>query len=309
MGTGGDQFLDVFEGVDASTGAYSGAVESGGGAGEFELLAEGPVLQESVDKASVEYVARPGGVHNGDTEGWDVEEAYAVESEDAFFTECGGGEFGIVTGVHFAEGLLKVGLGGEASWKVAADDEVVDVGEEGFDVGIEFVEVGDHRNTRFAGPGCALNGSFGVVTVDMKSAGVGNPFATEVGGVEDDALVAAAEYGALAVGVDEDEGLRAGNAGGGDDVGLDSGVREGFPMECGGEIVAEFADVASTESPLLAGDDSGGDLSTGECGDGRVFGFGPTGRIGFEGDDRVGSVETYADEVNLEGVRHVLTVL
>ncbi len=35
MGAGGDEGGDVFEGVDASAGAYGGAVESGGGAGEF----------------------------------------------------------------------------------------------------------------------------------------------------------------------------------------------------------------------------------------------------------------------------------
>ncbi len=175
---------------------------------------------------------------DGDAEGGDVEELCAVEGEDAFLAEGGGGETAVVTAMHLAESLFEVGFGGEAGGKVAADDEVVDVSEEGFDVGVEFVEVGDDGDVGFAGPGGGQDGGFGVVAVDVEGAGVGDPFAMEVGGVEDDALVAAAEDGALALGVDEDEGLGAGDAGGSDDVGFDAGVREGFAMEGGGEVVA-----------------------------------------------------------------------
>ena len=62
MGAGGDEVVDVFEGVDAAAGADGGAVEGGGGAGEFELAVEGPVLEERVDEAGVEDVAGTGGV-------------------------------------------------------------------------------------------------------------------------------------------------------------------------------------------------------------------------------------------------------
>ena len=115
------------------------------------------------------------------------------------------------------------------------------------------------------------------MAVDVKGAGVGDPFALEIAGVEDDALVATAEDGALSLGVDEDEGLGAGDSGGGDDVGFDAGMREGFAMESGGEIVAEFADVTGAQTPLLAGDDGGGDLSAGKSADGGVFGLGAAG--------------------------------
>ena len=49
-------------------------------------------------------------------------------------------------------------------------------------------------------------------------------------------------------------------------AGFDTGVGEGFAMEGGGEVVAEFADVAGAEAPVLAGDDGGGDLSAGKDG-------------------------------------------
>ena len=196
--------------------------------------------------------------------------------------------------------------------EVAGDDEIVDVGDEGFDVGVEFVEVGDDGDVRFAGPGGGEDGGFGVVAVDVEGAGVGDPFAIEVGGAEAEAVVAADEDGAFALGVDEDEGLRAGGAGDRDeasfDTGIGTGVGKGFAVEGGGEIVAEFADVAGAEAPVLAGDDGGSDLSAREGADGGIFGLGAASRVSGEGDDGVGGVEANADEVNLRGFCHVLTV-
>jgi hypothetical protein len=195
--------------------------------------------------------------------------------------------------------LLEVGFGGEASGKVAADDEVVDVSEEIVDVGVEFIEVGDDRNVGGASPGGGEDGGFGIVAVDMEGAGVDDPLALQVGGMEGDAFVAAAEDGALASGVDEDEGLGADSAGNCNDASVDTSVREGFAVEGGGEVVAEFTDVASAKAPMLAGYDSGCDLSAGEGADGGVFGLGAADGVAGERDDRVGGVETHADEVNL----------
>ncbi len=93
-----------------------------------------------------------------------------------------------------------------------------------------------------------------------------------------------------------------GCAGDGDDAGVDTGsgrVVEGFAMEGGGEVVAELADVACAETPVLAGDYGGGDLSAGEGADGGVFGLGAAGGEFGEGDDGVGGVEAYADQVDL----------
>ncbi len=171
MGAGGDEGGYVFERVDASTGSYGGAVEGGGGAGEFQLTGQGPVLEEGVDEACVEDVAGAGGVDDRNAEGRDVDEVFAVEGEDAFCAESGGREACVVAAVHLAEGLLEVGLGCDARGNVAADDEVVDVGEERFDVGVELVEVGDDGDAGFTGPGGGLDGGFGVVAVDVEGAG------------------------------------------------------------------------------------------------------------------------------------------
>ena len=40
-GAGGDEVFDFVEGLDAAAGAYGGAVEGGGGAGEIELAVSG----------------------------------------------------------------------------------------------------------------------------------------------------------------------------------------------------------------------------------------------------------------------------
>jgi len=277
VGAGGDEIGDVVERVDAAASADCGAVQCGGGAGEIELAVEGPVFEESVDEACVEDVARACGVDYRDAEGRGMEEAFAIECEDAFLAEGGGGEAAVVAAVHLAEGLFEIGLGCETRGKVAGHDEVVDVGDECFDVRVELIEIGDDGDAGFTGPGGGEDGGFGVVSVDMEGAGVDDPLAVEIGGVEGETFVAADEDGALALGVDEDEGLRAGGAGDGDDASVDTGfgagMGEGFAMEGAGEVVAEFADVAGAEAPVLAGDDGGGYLSAGKSGDGGVFGF------------------------------------
>src|ERR1700677_1925848 len=129
---GGDEGGDVFERADAAAGADGGAVESGGGAGGFERAVERPALEQSVDEACVKDVAGACGVDDGDREGGDVEELFAVGGEDTAFAQGGGGEAAVVTALHVAKSFFEAGLGGEANGKVAADDEVVDVADEIF---------------------------------------------------------------------------------------------------------------------------------------------------------------------------------
>ena len=121
--------------------------------------------------------------------------------------------------------------------------------------GVDLVEVGDDGDPGFAGPAGGEGGRGGVVAVDVKGAGVDDPIALQVGGLEVEALVLAPEHGALAVAVDEDQGLAGGAVGHGDNFGLDAGMGEGLVVKGGSNIVAERADVAGGEAPLLAGDD------------------------------------------------------
>jgi hypothetical protein len=304
LGAGGDEVFGGFDGLDAAAGADRHAVEGGGGAGEVELAREGPALEETVDEAGVEDVAGSGGVGDRDTVGGGLVEMLAVPGEDALGAEGGGGETAAVAALHELEGAFEAGLVHQARGEVAADDEIVDVFEEVVDAGVGLVEIGDDGDGGGAGPAGGLDGGGGVVAVDMEGAGVDDPVALEVVGLEGEAVVAAAEDGALALGIDEDEGLGAGAAGDGGDAGFDTGVGEGLVVECGGDIVAQLADIAGAEAPVLAGDDGGGDLSAGEEGEVAVLGLGAAGGIGGEGNYGVGGVEADADEIDLGKLRH-----
>jgi hypothetical protein len=301
---GGDEGFDIFYGFDVASGAYGGAVEGGGGAGEVELTLEGPVLEHAVDEACVEGVSGAGSVLDGYMEGGGVVEGGSVIGQDALRAEGGGGEAATVAGLHEADGLVEIGLVHEARGEIATDNEVVDLFEQSFDAGVDLVQVGDDRHAGLAGPGGGEGGGGDVISIDVKCAGVDDPFTLEVVGVQVKALVLTPEDGSFADGIDQDEGLAGGAVGDGDDADLDAGVREGFAMEGGGDVIAEGADVASLEAPLLAGDDCGGDLPAGEDAGGTVLDLGAgLGEVG-EGDDGVGGVEPNSDQVDLGKQRH-----
>ena len=131
----------------------------------------------------------------------------------------------------------------------------------------------------------------------------------QIGRAKNQSFVAAAEDGALTFGVDEDKGLGAGPSGRTvADCSTNSGVGEGFAVEGGGEVVAELADVAGAEAPVLAGDDGGGDLSAGKNGGGGVLDLGAALGEPGERDDGIGGVEADADEVNLGDGVHLFDV-
>ena len=282
--------MDGFEGLDGSAGSYGGAVEGGGGASEVELLVEGPALEETEDEAGVKDVSGSGGIEYGDAVGGGEVEVVAVPGEDAVSAEGGGGEAAAVAAMHLLNCGGEIGLEHEAAGEVAADDEVIDVFEEEVDAGIDLVEVGDDGDSGGAGPACGEGGGGGVVAVHVEGAGVFDPFALKVRGLEDEAFVATAEDSSLAGGVDEDEGVGAGSAGNGGDAGLDAGVAEGFAMKGGGYIVTEFADVAGGKTPVLTGYDGSGDLPAGEEAGGGVLDFGSADGVGGDGDYGVGGV-------------------
>ena len=74
----GHEALNGFDRLDASSGAESGAVESGGCAGELELARKTPSLKESVDEAGVEDIAGPSGIPRLDSKGGGVVKLRAV---------------------------------------------------------------------------------------------------------------------------------------------------------------------------------------------------------------------------------------
>jgi hypothetical protein len=153
----------------------------------------------------VEDVAGTGGVDDRDVEGWGVVEVLAVECEDSLSAEGGRGEPAAEAALHLPKCGLQVRFAGEPAGQIAADDEEVNVVEELFDAFVGVVEVCDDEHAGLMGPAGGEGGGGGVMAVDVKCSGVDDPLAVEFGGLEDEALVAAAEDGAFAGVIDEDE--------------------------------------------------------------------------------------------------------
>ena len=72
----------------------------------------------------------------------------------------------------------------------------------------------------------------------------------------------------------------------------------------GSAVVAQFTDVTGAQSPLLASNHGGGDLAAGQDIRGSKFDLGPARGIVCNGNQRVGSIESDADDVNLGGFSH-----
>src|SRR5258708_16880080 len=96
--------------------------------------------------------------------------------------------------------------------------------EQLLDAGIEFIEIGDHRYAGLARPTSRKSGCGGVVAVDVEDPRIRDPLAMEIAGLQYKALISPAENGTFSLSVDEDERLRAGSSGNGNEPGFDSGV-------------------------------------------------------------------------------------
>lgn len=286
------------DGGDAAAGADGGAVEGGGGAGEIKLVGEWPAADEAEDEAGAEHVASTGGVSDGHAVGLGDVEAGAIEDDGAFFTEGGAAEAAAVAGMHGPERGAEVVDAGEALGEVVVDDEEIDEREELLDARVEVVEIGGDEDAGLAGPAGGECGGGGVMAIKVEDVAALAPGTLEVLGLKVHALIFAAEDGALAGGVNDDETLGADAVRDGDDFSMDAGAGEGVAVEAGGVIFTELTDVAGAQAPVGAGDDGGGDLAAGESAGAGELDFGAAGGVLGDGDDGVGSVETDADDIN-----------
>jgi hypothetical protein len=303
---GGHECLNGGDRPDAAAGALGHAVHGGGGTGEVELALERPSLQGSVDEAGVEDVAGAGGVDGADAVGGGVVQVLSIPGEDAIGAQGGSGERASVAALQLLQGLREIRLAGKAAGEIAADDEVVDVLDERVHAGVGFIQIGDNGDTSGAGPAGGEDGGGGVMPIDVECARVDDPLAAELLGLEGDTLVAAAENGAFAIGIDEDQRARAGGAGNVDELAFDAGAMKLVCVQLGCRIVTELAHVAGGEAPGLAGDDGGRDLPTGADDFGLIFDFGTAlGELRYV-DDGVGGVQAHAHDVNLRRLRHVV---
>jgi hypothetical protein len=143
------------------------------------------------------------------------------------------------------------------------------------------------------------SGSGSIVPIHVKRAGVDDPLATELFRTKSDSIVAAPEDGALTGTIHKNKGLLAGASRSGEEMRLDAGSQKFRRMDGGCGIVANFADVSSTKSPVLASHHGAGDLSTGENVCGTEFHLRAALGEVRERNQRVRGVEPNADGVNL----------
>src|SRR5260370_33776680 len=86
---------------------------------------------------------------------------------------------------------------------------------------------------------------------------------------------------------------------------LDTEARKFRAVNRCGAVVANLADVARAQSPALASHHGGGDLAARQDLRGTEFHLGPARRIMSNGDQRVGGVESHADNGNLGRFGHL----
>ena len=256
------QAFDRINCLNAATSTCARAVERRGSASEFELALPRPTLQKTIDKTSVEDVARSSGVGNRDTIGSRIVEFCPIPREHASLTQSCGAEAIAEAFVYRGQRFAQIGLEREATWDVAAGDEVVDMGKQCLDAWIEFVEISDNWNSGRTRPLCGQGGGSGVVTIEVKGASGDDPFALQLFGPKGQARVTLPQHGALAHVVDEDEGLLAGAVWCGQEMRFNAEPREFRAVKRRSGVVANFPDVPCAHAPLLASGQSCGDVAT-----------------------------------------------
>jgi hypothetical protein len=295
----GDDALDFVDWSDVASSTNHSAVKGGGSASKFEPARRGPILQKGVEETGMEDVSGAGGVRDMNIESRRVEKLRAVESEDAVVSESCGGEFVGESFLDDFERFGEIGFAGNQAGNVVAGDEVIDFGEQSVDFGIKLVKIGDDGDSRSTSPYGGLAGGRSVMSIHQKGPSGSDPVALQFGCLDGKTVVMAAENGALAVSVDEDEGLVAGAARRCEEMRFDSGAFEGGTMDLRGVVIAKFANVTGAEAPGLASDDCAGDFPTRKNAGGFEFDFGAARGKLSERDEGVGGVEADADYVNV----------
>lgn len=298
-GAGGDEVVDGVNGLDAAAGADGGAVESGGGASEVKLSLQGPALQEAVDEASVENVSSAGGVNGLDAKRSGVMELLPVPGQNPLFAECRGGEAGAESFFQGREGLPQIRFSCQAARNVPAGNEKIDVDQQCFDPGVKIVHIGDDGYSGRARPGSCGSRGGGIVSIDVKSAGIQDPLFVQFFRAQGEAVVAFPKDGALAEVVHKNKGLLAGTAGRGEEMRFDAQARKFRAVKSGGAVVTDLADVARAQSPLLARHHGSGDLPARQDFRGAKFDFGAARGIVSDGNERIRGVQAHADDIEL----------
>lgn len=111
------------------------------------------------------------------------------------------------------------------------------------------------------------------MAVEVKYAGVDDPFALNFLREKRQARIALPEHGTFAAGIDEDEGLLAVTFGRSKEMRFHAQALEFRAVKRRRMILAEFSDVTRAQTPLLTGGHGGSDLSAEERLGGMNFYF------------------------------------
>lgn len=168
--------------------------------------------------------------------------------------------------VHGLERISERDGSGQALGKIAADDSVVRESKQIVESGVQLVEVSDDCDTGRARPLRGLNGCRSVVTIEMQQTGVGDPFSTQLRGINVLAGIAVPKDGALTLLVKEDDALPTMAMGDGSAVSLDAKAGKFRTMKRSSGVIAKLSDVTRGQRPRSAGGDGGGHLSAWQSG-------------------------------------------
>jgi hypothetical protein len=199
----GHEVLDRVKRLNAAPGADCLAIQGGGSTGEIELPLERPILKKSVDKSGVEDISCPGGIHDRNTISRGEVKLLAIPCEYAFFSQSCSGEEGTVTPKHKAKCILKVAFTRDLRRKIPAYDEIVDIFKQIFHARIYLIQIGDYADASSASPASSQSCCGRIVTINVKSTGIHDPFAIEVAGLKNKPFIPSAKDGSLALAVDE----------------------------------------------------------------------------------------------------------
>src|SRR5579885_762070 len=267
-GTGLHEVFNSFYALNAASCPGCHAIQSRCCAGEIELPFERPVLKQAIDESGMEDVAGAGGIDDGHAVSGSVIELLSVPCDNSVRPEGRRRKAAFIAALYASQSFFEIDFAGEAAGEITAYDGVVNIFKQLFYSGIEFIEISDYRDACAARPAGRERGCSGVMAVDEKRARMDHPFAIEVARLQHEPLVFAAEHGALACAINQNQRLRACAAGDCDELRFNSGFGKGLAVKIGCAVVAKLADVACLQAPTGAGHGSSGHLAAGEHGSG-----------------------------------------
>jgi hypothetical protein len=157
---------------------------------------------------------------------------------------------------HVLEHPKWVGFTGYSGQEIGRGNQVINIREKDFDLLVNRVEVGDHRNSGLSRRTSRDLAGLDVATVQVKRAGAHDGAGRQVGGFDSELRVAVPEDRPLACGLVHDDvsELALGPARYPGISKLKTLLPETRELETPGSVVTDFSDVPALQPQALAGD-------------------------------------------------------